>query len=516
MHATGGTVSKALRILRLGSFVFPLIAALVWGAFLYRRALDATTQHVLVQSQLVAQHVESLIEAQRVLHRAIAARLATEAPGFASTPEFRGFLSALVGAQQSLMRLQVLSSAGAVLSDSALNGPSALPQDHIDALSAGAPLWIGREVAERQVGQVGKDVFLISSPINVPGGQAIALSVLDTGLVQSFLKGIAVREGEAASIARSDGMLMLRNFDAAPMLLPENVPGRRYPQISPSGAFEATAVTDRVTRIYGFRWGKALPFFANFGVPKALVWREFTRQGLPILALFALMGLFLWVTAQRIGHSLADRFAREKIRERAESAERLAEQRIHLMRETNHRVKNNLALVVSLINLQLRGGKGLDADALKARIGAISHVHDLMHQAKDAVHVDFAAMLSDIAASPAVVPQESGITVHCDLQPGILLGPDRITPLAVIAAELITNAVKHAFPGRQGGVIHLLLQREAGGVMLKIGDDGIGLAEGVSRRSGSAIIDALVEQIGGRLVRRTEGGMQVELHFSTD
>ena len=88
--------------------------------------------------------------------------------------------------------------------------------------------------------------------------------------------------------------------------------------------------------------------------------------------------------------------------------------------------------------------------------------------------------------------------------------------LAVIAAELITNAVKHAFPGRQGGVIHLLLQREAGGVMLKIGDDGIGLAEGVSRRSGSAIIDALVEQIGGRLVRRTEGGMQVELHFSTD
>ena len=490
-----------------------MLAALVWGVFLYRAAYQATTQHVLVQSQLIAQHLESVIETQRVLHRAIAARLATEAPGFSAQSEFQRFLAEFVAAQPSLRRMELLTDTGAVLADSTKATPTAtvLPQDHLDALAAGEPLWIGRELSAQD------DLILISSLIEVPGGRAIMLSVLDTDLLQSFLQGIAVREGqgEAASISRRDGWLLLRNFEAKPVLLPDTAPGRHIPLRSTSGYFEATAVTDGITRIYGFHWVRDLPVFANFGVPKALVWRELARQGLPLLALFAFMGLFLWVTAQRVGRNLEDRLFREEIRKRAETAERLAEQRIHLMRETNHRVKNNLALVVSLINLQLRGDKGLDADALKARIGAISHVHDLMHQAKDAVHVDFAAMLADISGSPAVVPQESGIRVLSDLEPGILLGPDRITPLAVIAAELLTNAVKHAFPGRTGGVIRMRLAREPGGVVLEIADDGVGLDEAVTRRSGSAIIDALVEQIGGRLERRSKGGLHIALHFTT-
>ncbi|OYU20443.1 MAG: hypothetical protein CFE34_00265 [Rhodobacteraceae bacterium PARR1] len=517
MKATGVTVSKALRILRVGSFVFPLIASLIWGGLLYRDALDATRQHVLLQSQLIAQHVESQIETQLVLHRAIAARFATEPAEFVASSECQSFLAALVAAQPSLIRTQVLSLAGIVLSDSRIETragviESALPSEHRVALASGEAMWIGREVSDTQ------DVILISSPITIPLGRAIALSIVDTKVLQGFLQDIAVRDGqgEAASLARKDGMLLMRNFDAPPTMLPETAAGRILPQRSEFGAFQTTAVTDGVTRIYGFRWGRGLPVFANFGVPKALVWRDFARQGAPVLALFALMGVFLWATVHRIGRALEDRFAREKIRERAEAAERLADQRIHLMRETNHRVKNNLALVVSLINLQVRGDKGLDADALKARIGAISHVHDLMYQSKDAVHVDFAAMLADIAASPAVVPQESGITVKTDLQPGILLGPDRITPLAVIAAELMTNAVKHAFPVGKGGVIHLRLQREAGGVRLDIRDDGIGLGRSVSRRSGSAIIDALVDQIGGNLVRDSVGGLHVTLHFTVD
>ena len=59
------------------------------------------------------------------------------------------------------------------------------------------------------------------------------------------------------------------------------------------------------------------------------------------------------------------------------------------------------------------------------------------------------------------------------------------------------------------------LAREPGGVVLEIADDGVGLDEAVTRRSGSAIIDALVEQIGGRLERRSKGGLHIALHFTT-
>nr|WP_277818352.1 sensor histidine kinase [Gemmobacter straminiformis] len=188
------------------------------------------------------------------------------------------------------------------------------------------------------------------------------------------------------------------------------------------------------------------------------------------------------------------------------------------MRETNHRVKNNLSLIVSLINMQMRGKAGIDGNELKTRIGAISRVHDLMYRAADGVHVDFSETLQEIAASPAIVPREKGISVICEAEPGIVLGPETTTPLALIAAELLTNAVKHAFRDRAAGTIRVSLNRTGETGVMEVSDDGVGLPDPPPRRSGAAIIDALVHQIGGEITRisgagSTGAGVRMQVSF---
>jgi len=505
-------LSRALGFLRAASIAFPVLASLIWGVLIYRDARSAAAEHALTQAQLVAQHVETVIESQRVLHRAVAARLAVEPAGFSADVAFGRYLREVASAQPSLDRIQVIGPDGKVRADSQRFPvlPEVEAPEAVDAVLRGEPLWIDRLLSG------GEDHLLVATPVKLSAGQGVMLSWLQTDDLQRFLRGIAVRDGEAASLGRVDGTLLLRNFESRPMLLPPDALGRTLPAAAREGTFVTRAVSDGITRVYAFHWGLDLPVHANFGVPLALVWQGFFRQALPLLALFVLMGIFMWVTAVRVRRSLTERLAAEESRKRAEAAEALAEQRIHLMRETNHRVKNNLALVVSLINLQSRGAAGVDAEELKARIGAISHVHDLMHQAADALHVDFGRMLSDLAASPAVVPQESGITIRTDLEPGILLGPDRITPLSVVAAELITNAVKHAFPDRPGGTIRLTLYREGAGVVLEVADDGVGLPAETKRHSGNAIIEALVAQVDGVLTRHSGGGLSTVLRFTAD
>jgi two-component sensor histidine kinase len=278
----------------------------------------------------------------------------------------------------------------------------------------------------------------------------------------------------------------------------------------------AEAVADGVQRIYAFKHLEGHPLVAMFGAPTAAVWRDWAARTVPVFAFLALMGLFAFLAADRIRRDLLMRFEVVENRKRVAEAERLAEERIRLMRETNHRVKNNLALVVSLINMQMRGQGGIDGAELKTRIGAISHVHDLMYQAADAVHVDIGGLLRDIATSPALVPRERGLAVDCEIESGILLGPDRTTPLALIVAELVTNAVKHAFRDGRRGTIRVALRREGDEASLTVADDGVGLPHGAERRSGSAIVEALVEQIGASLTLGMGPGASFNLRFRTD
>lgn len=501
-------------MLRLGGLLLPALAAVIWGWLAWRDVFRTAIDHATAQSELVAQYVERMIDSQSLVHHAVRVKTEAEDADYLRSRAFHDFLRGIAEAEDYILGVALVSVDGALVASSGTYPASRRigPRDYVEAIRSGDALFIDRIITAATK----QDAFVVVTPLKRQGFDGMILSTFSNEKMTDFLRGIAVRDGEAASILRLDGKLLVRNFPAPPMMLPPDAPGRIYPQQNLSGYFVATAVSDGVTRIYAYRRAGDLPLVANFGVPTAIVWAQWSARAAPVIALFALMGLFGFISAERLRRGMLERFEAETNRKRMAEAERLADERIRLMRETNHRVKNNLSLVVSLINLQMRGKSGIDGNELKTRIGAISHVHDLMYQAEDGVHVDLGALLRDIASSPALVPREKGITVRCDIDDGIELGPDRTTPLALVAAELITNAVKHAFADGTGGTIRLGLHREGADVVMVVADDGVGLptsGTGASRKSGAAIIEALVAQIGGTLTRETEGGARFTLRF---
>lgn len=178
-----------------------------------------------------------------------------------------------------------------------------------------------------------------------------------------------------------------------------------------------------------------------------------------------------------------------------------------LMREMNHRVKNSLQLVSSLIGIQ----EGLSDDAgtrdglseLRTRIGSISAIHERLYRLGETSQVDLGDYLlplaKDIIAS--FRHHDADITVAADLIP-IRMDTDIAMTLGLIIAELVMNAIKYAFSGREAGTLTLSLGRSGHLVRLTVTDDGPGIAPGHKgdRGFGLSLVHTLAEQIGGHAV----------------
>ncbi len=507
---------RAFVALRLGSVILPLLGAIIWGLIAWRGETETTRDHAEDNTLLVAQYVERLIQTQTILHSAVQVRVKAAPHDLLRSREFHDFLRGIEGDDPAMFGIAVMAGDGEYIASSRRYPATSRvgKRDYLDAIAGGATLFVDRINLQPD----GEDAFVIASPLGISdaGRPLVVVSAVGSEMIASFLRGIATKEGDAASVMREDGKLMIRNYPSKPMMVPSDSPIRSAMKVSPTGSFVAVAATDGIERLYAYRKLDGLPLYANYGTPTSTVLSEWMRRALPVWGLLASIGLFTALSAHRLRQRMHARYELETAHRRVEAAERLAEERIRLMRETNHRVKNNLSLIVSLINMQMRGKAGIDGNELKARIGAISRVHDLMYQAADGVHVDFAETLREIAASPAIVPREKGISVVCEAEPGIVLGPETTTPLAIIAAELLTNAVKHAFRDRMAGTIRVSLNRNGETGFMEISDDGVGLPETPPRKSGAAIIEALVQQIGGEMVRIGGGtgqGVRMQVSF---
>lgn len=200
------------------------------------------------------------------------------------------------------------------------------------------------------------------------------------------------------------------------------------------------------------------------------------------------------------------------------------EERDLLMAEVHHRTKNNLALVTGLMRLSRSAAKteetrGVLRD-LELRVKAITAIHDQLQRAAAADSAALLPLLRDVAEQTrqafSTPDQEVKVVVTGET---LLLSGNAATDLALAAGELMTNACKHAFVGREKGRLHVSLKREEGVLKLTVSDDGCGLAPGMERpeRSDSLgwrMIRTMVQKHGG-FVRTSngEGGLSVELGF---
>ncbi len=176
-----------------------------------------------------------------------------------------------------------------------------------------------------------------------------------------------------------------------------------------------------------------------------------------------------------------------------------------LIKEVHHRVKNNLQIISSLLNLQIRSDIGKEAtyalESSRDRIMAMSIIHQQLYQNNSIQNVDFQKYLEQLIDSTQRVYSTVGIVVNCCV---IQLKTDIAVPLSLIVSEVITNACKHGFKSQFNSLIeievNLLSERK---ISLKIRDNGIGFSKVEkwerSASLGFEIIKTLTSQINGRV-----------------
>jgi two-component sensor histidine kinase len=206
----------------------------------------------------------------------------------------------------------------------------------------------------------------------------------------------------------------------------------------------------------------------------------------------------------------------------AELRDSLAQKEM-LVREIHHRVKNNLQLVMSLLNLHARRIRDPQAELAfaeaRGRINALATLHRRLYESEKLEHVDLKWFLEDLCGEL----RRSGFSSHravelsVDVQSAVLDAATAV-PLGLLVTEAITNAYKHAFVGRLTGKIRVQAHREAGRLCIQIIDDGIGFdVEAHNHDSpglGRSLIEAFSRQLRGTLeIISNQNGTQVSLCF---
>ena len=212
---------------------------------------------------------------------------------------------------------------------------------------------------------------------------------------------------------------------------------------------------------------------------------------------------------------------KKKIESQSQLIENSLKEKEVLLREIHHRVKNNLQVISSLLGIQSRKLTDKSAiDALKesrARVQTMSLIHKNLYQNEMLTGIrvsDYFEKLCSNLLNTYQIGDNINITSAIE---DLTLDVDSIIPLGLIINELLTNAIKYAFPTQKGN-IKVKLQKVDHRIKLTVLDDGIGMQEPESIMKGAGygyeLISALVDKLDGTIDLRSDGGTSVEIHFS--
>jgi PAS domain S-box-containing protein len=193
-----------------------------------------------------------------------------------------------------------------------------------------------------------------------------------------------------------------------------------------------------------------------------------------------------------------------------------------MLKEIHHRVKNNMQVISSLLSLESQRTSDPHVNELFGesmnRIRTMALVHERLYKSGTLAAVEFKGFLADVAADLQRFYSVPGVTCIVESE-DISLGIDAAIPCGMIVNELISNAFKHAFVGRDSGEIYIRLhRRDDGKFELSVEDGGVGLTEeaDLSKMTsvGMTLVKALVLQISGTLELERNGGTRFRIVFS--
>lgn len=240
--------------------------------------------------------------------------------------------------------------------------------------------------------------------------------------------------------------------------------------------------------------------------------------GLALILAAFLSGL-AWMLRRRVRAATLE--LREKVRllEQSEARNRVSiSEKEVLLKEIHHRVKNNMQIISSLIQLKAGESKldeehGLIAD-IQQRIQAMAQLHELLYHSKDFGTIDAAEYLAAITRELSLGYAWPDISCQAESVP---LGIDEALPLGLAAGELLINSLKYAYPEGGHGPIRAILRRSGANLTLRVDDEGRGLPEGLDPATcssmGFTIVRGLASQLRAQLLFGGNPGFWAELRF---
>ncbi|MBC7185640.1 MAG: PAS domain S-box protein [Calditrichaeota bacterium] len=184
-----------------------------------------------------------------------------------------------------------------------------------------------------------------------------------------------------------------------------------------------------------------------------------------------------------------------------------------LLKEIHHRVKNNMQVISSMLRLQsnnIEDPKTLELfNESQNRVRSMALIHEQLYRSNDLSRIDFATYVRTLTGQVAR-SYESNVNISLVVEAeGISLGVDAGIPCGLIINELVSNAFKHAFRGRDSGTIQVRMYREDDKIVLRVRDDGVGFPKEVDFRNteslGMQLVTTLTDQLDGTIELVSEG-----------
>jgi PAS domain S-box-containing protein len=177
-----------------------------------------------------------------------------------------------------------------------------------------------------------------------------------------------------------------------------------------------------------------------------------------------------------------------------------------MLKEIHHRVKNNLQVISSLLSLQ---SDSLPDESIRKvlrdsqnRVRSMAIIHQRLYQSTNLAEINFAGYIDELSSQLARSYGAVDRNIHLQSKADdIYLGVDKAIPCGIIINELVSNALKYAFPNGDGGTVTIEFHQQGSDVRLVVRDNGIGMPEGLDYQSaeslGLRLVNMLVEQVGG-------------------
>ncbi len=184
-----------------------------------------------------------------------------------------------------------------------------------------------------------------------------------------------------------------------------------------------------------------------------------------------------------------------------------SQQKEVMLREIHHRVKNNLAIVISVLSLQLKNNDNPELRRIildiEMRIRSMALIHEHLYRSENLDRIPLAAYLRSLSSIISQTFSGKNIQIQSNLDETDV-SIETALPIGLITNEILTNAYKYAFPENTQGLIEIILKRASGdNYILTIRDNGIGLPSGFkidnSKSLGMFIVKLLIEQLNGKI-----------------